>query len=106
MKSKSNSTFSCKAADVWSVGVVTYMLLTGGYNPFAGEETQDYLENVFKIELKTSNAITNNPLAQEFLKLIFTTEDKRKDIQTLLTHEFVSGECEPEKEFCTFLGCF
>ncbi|KAL7071304.1 hypothetical protein ACQ4LE_009560 [Meloidogyne hapla] len=79
------------AADMWSVGALTYVLLFG-QSPFLGDNDEETLQNVLKGEVKfedTNQQISSN--AREFVqKLLIRDPHGRFHVQQALTHDWLS----------------
>lgn len=52
--------------DIWSVGVLVYVLLTG-YRPFEGENREEVLHNIQKQELSFPEGVEISDAARDFL---------------------------------------
>jgi len=89
-------------ADMWSVGVVTYIML-GGYHPFsaASEEDRSYLirNGVYEFHTEKWSAVSADGRA--FVKsLIEIDTEERMDTEKALAHPWLAGlpdEAEPER---------
>lgn len=63
-------------SDIWSVGVLSYVLLTGE-SPFLGEDDEDTLENIQYVNnnLETLAELAS-PEATRFVSLIFKKDPR------------------------------
>ncbi|KAF7636564.1 hypothetical protein Mgra_00003955 [Meloidogyne graminicola] len=79
------------AADMWSVGALTYVLLFG-QSPFLGDNDEETLQNVLKGEFQfeeSNQQISSN--ACEFVKKLLVRDPYgRIDVQQALTHNWLS----------------
>uniref|UniRef100_A0A914KID4 Uncharacterized protein n=1 Tax=Meloidogyne incognita TaxID=6306 RepID=A0A914KID4_MELIC len=79
------------AADMWSVGALTYVLLFG-QSPFLGDNDEETLQNVLKGEFQfddTNQQISSN--AREFVKKLLVRDPHgRIDVQQALTQDWLS----------------
>ncbi|KAK6617939.1 hypothetical protein RUM43_014168 [Polyplax serrata] len=79
--------------DVWSVGVLTYVLLTG-YSPFGGETKQETYFNITQCNLSFPEEyfgeISSN--AQDFIsRTLVTTPSKRLTVTECLLHPWLTN---------------
>uniref|UniRef100_A0A3P9NXA9 Death-associated protein kinase 3-like n=1 Tax=Poecilia reticulata TaxID=8081 RepID=A0A3P9NXA9_POERE len=78
-------------ADMWSVGVITYILLSGA-SPFLGETKQDTLGNISAVNYEFDEEFfghTSN-LAKKFIsQLLEKDKRKRLTIQDALNHPWI-----------------
>lgn len=90
--------FKC---DIWSLGVITFLLLSGGYLPFfveeEGEEGKDLLLQKVRRgrwSFYPPEAWTNvSDLAKDFLKHVMERNpEKRYDYESLLSHEWLKDD--------------
>lgn len=87
--------------DMWSIGVITYLLLTG-VSPFAGDSPQDTLTNVTRAKWSFDDvpdvASKISDWAKDFVsKLIIKDPKKRISAKNSLNHQWFKMEtlCEP-----------
>ncbi|XP_035246721.1 death-associated protein kinase 1-like isoform X2 [Anguilla anguilla] len=79
------------AADMWSVGVITYILLSGA-SPFLGDSKQETLANVSAVNYEFDEEFFRNTssLAKDFIsKLLIKDPKKRMTIQDSLQHPWI-----------------
>ncbi|XP_027765436.1 death-associated protein kinase 2, partial [Empidonax traillii] len=85
------------AADMWSIGVITYILLSGA-SPFLGETKQETLANITAVNYDFDEEFFSNTsdLAKDFIqKLLVKDTRKRLTIQEALSHPWITLEEEP-----------
>ncbi|XP_047436373.1 death-associated protein kinase 2a [Mugil cephalus] len=86
-------------ADMWSIGVITYILLSGA-SPFLGETKQDTLENITAINYEFDEEFfchTSN-LAKKFIcQLLEKDKRKRLTIQDALNHPWIKSNENKEE---------
>ncbi|XP_028313666.1 death-associated protein kinase 1 [Gouania willdenowi] len=78
-------------ADMWSVGVITYILLSGA-SPFLGDNKQDTLANVSAVDYTFDEEFFSNTsfLAKDFIaRLLIKDPKKRMTIQDSLQHPWI-----------------
>ncbi|KAJ8286905.1 hypothetical protein GJAV_G00044740 [Gymnothorax javanicus] len=78
-------------ADMWSVGVITYILLSGA-SPFLGDCKQETLANVSAVNYQFDEEFFRNTssLAKDFIsKLLMKDPKKRMTIQDSLLHPWI-----------------
>ncbi|NWU89173.1 DAPK1 kinase, partial [Upupa epops] len=78
-------------ADMWSIGVITYILLSGA-SPFLGETKQETLANVSAVNYEFEEEFFSNtsPLAKDFIRrLLVKDPKKRMTIQDSLLHPWI-----------------
>ncbi|KAK3539034.1 hypothetical protein QTP86_023626 [Hemibagrus guttatus] len=78
-------------ADMWSVGVITYILLSGA-SPFLGENKQETLANVSAVDYEFDEEYFSNTssLAKDFIaRLLIKDPKKRMTIQDSLQHPWI-----------------
>ncbi|XP_064244957.1 death-associated protein kinase 2 isoform X3 [Passer domesticus] len=79
------------AADMWSIGVITYILLSGA-SPFLGETKQETLANITAVNYNFDEEFFSNTsdLAKDFIqKLLVKDTRKRLTIQEALSHPWI-----------------
>jgi calcium-dependent protein kinase len=81
--------------DLWSVGVITFVLLSGTL-PFGGENSEDQMDEIkhgsYSFKPKYWDNVTQN--AKEFIKaLLQVNPDKRIDSRAALQHRWIVGHC-------------
>ncbi|XP_023789969.1 death-associated protein kinase 2 isoform X4 [Cyanistes caeruleus] len=80
------------AADMWSIGVITYILLSGA-SPFLGETKQETLANITAVNYDFDEEFFGNTsdLAKDFIqKLLVKDTRKRLTIQEALSHPWIT----------------
>ncbi|XP_027553955.1 death-associated protein kinase 2 isoform X3 [Neopelma chrysocephalum] len=80
------------AADMWSIGVITYILLSGA-SPFLGETKQETLANITAVNYDFDEEFFSNTsdLAKDFIqKLLVKDTRKRLTIQEALSHPWIT----------------
>ncbi|KAM9446587.1 death-associated protein kinase 1 [Clarias gariepinus] len=78
-------------ADMWSVGVITYILLSGA-SPFLGENKQETLANVSAVDYEFDEEYFSHTsaLAKDFIaRLLIKDPKKRMTIQDSLQHPWI-----------------
>ncbi|XP_035235044.1 death-associated protein kinase 1 [Anguilla anguilla] len=78
-------------ADMWSVGVITYILLSGA-SPFLGDNKQETLANVSAVNYEFDEEFFSNTsaLAKDFIaRLLIKDPKKRMTIQDSLQHPWI-----------------
>jgi len=85
------------AADIWSLGVLAYVLLTG-FSPFGGETDQETLRNITSATLdfpaELFEGVTEE--AKEFIKECLNRNPKdRPTVKQCLQHPWVARDSEP-----------
>ncbi|XP_041042130.1 death-associated protein kinase 1 isoform X3 [Carcharodon carcharias] len=78
-------------ADMWSIGVITYILLSGA-SPFLGDSKQETLANVSAVNYEFEEEFFKNTsgLAKDFIrKLLVKDPKKRMTIQDSLQHPWI-----------------
>ncbi|KAJ8261340.1 hypothetical protein COCON_G00170630 [Conger conger] len=79
------------ASDMWSVGVITYILLSGA-SPFLGDSKQETLANVSAVNYQFDEEFFRNTssLAKDFIsKLLIKDPKRRMTIQDSLCHPWI-----------------
>ncbi|XP_063305488.1 death-associated protein kinase 2 isoform X2 [Pelobates fuscus] len=79
------------AADMWSIGVITYILLSGA-SPFLGENKQETLSNITAVNYEFDEEFFSHTsdLAKDFIsKLLVQDTRKRLSIQDALSHVWI-----------------
>ncbi|KAM8973622.1 death-associated protein kinase 2 [Pelodytes ibericus] len=80
------------AADMWSIGVITYILLSGA-SPFLGENKQETLSNITAVNYEFDDEFFSHTseLAKGFIrKLLVKDTRKRLSIQDALSHPWIT----------------
>ncbi|XP_047237258.1 death-associated protein kinase 1 isoform X1 [Girardinichthys multiradiatus] len=78
-------------ADMWSIGVITYILLSGA-SPFLGDNKQETLANVSAVDYTFDEEFfsSTSALAKDFIKrLLIKDPKKRMTIQDTLQHPWI-----------------
>ncbi|XP_068131901.1 death-associated protein kinase 2 isoform X2 [Hyperolius riggenbachi] len=80
------------AADMWSIGVITYILLSGA-SPFLGENKQETLSNITAVNYEFDEEFFSHTsdLAKDFIrKLLVKDTRKRLAIREALFHPWIT----------------
>ncbi|XP_056428857.1 death-associated protein kinase 2 isoform X2 [Hyla sarda] len=80
------------AVDMWSIGVITYILLSGA-SPFLGENKQETLSNITAVNYEFDEEFFSHTsdLAKDFIrKLLVKDTRKRFTIQEALSHPWIT----------------
>ncbi|XP_069836634.1 death-associated protein kinase 2 isoform X1 [Dendropsophus ebraccatus] len=80
------------AVDMWSIGVITYILLSGA-SPFLGENKQETLSNITAVNYEFDEEFFSHTseLAKDFIrKLLVKDTRKRLTIQEALSHPWIT----------------
>ncbi|NWX31511.1 DAPK3 kinase, partial [Notiomystis cincta] len=88
------------AADMWSIGVITYILLSGA-SPFLGETKQETLANITAVNYDFDEEFFSNTsdLAKDFIqKLLVKDTRKRLTIQEALSHPWITVRLNKETD--------
>ncbi|XP_030620552.1 death-associated protein kinase 2a [Chanos chanos] len=88
-------------ADMWSVGVITYILLSGA-SPFLGETKQDTLGNISAMNYEFDDEFFSqtSELAKSFIRQLLQKDTKKRlTIQDALNHPWIkSNEHKEERK--------
>ncbi|XP_069480507.1 death-associated protein kinase 2 isoform X2 [Ambystoma mexicanum] len=79
-------------ADLWSIGVITYILLSGA-SPFLGDTKQETLANITAVSYEFDEEFFSHTsdLAKDFIrKLLVKDTRKRLSIKEALTHPWIT----------------
>ncbi|XP_058260737.1 death-associated protein kinase 2 isoform X2 [Hemibagrus wyckioides] len=79
------------AADMWSIGVITYILLSG-LSPFQGETNGETLKNIveMKYEFEPHYFSQTSSMAKDFIqKLLVKEQSERMTAEECLTHPWI-----------------
>ncbi|XP_028814242.1 death-associated protein kinase 2 isoform X1 [Denticeps clupeoides] len=80
-------------ADMWSIGVITYILLSGA-SPFLGESKQETLANISAMNYEFDEEFfsSTSDLAKSFIKqLLVNNKRKRMTIKQALNHPWIKS---------------
>ncbi|XP_016283149.1 death-associated protein kinase 2 isoform X1 [Monodelphis domestica] len=83
-------------ADMWSIGVITYILLSGA-SPFLGDTKQETLANITAVSYDFDEEFFSqtSELAKDFIRKLLVKETrKRLTIQEALTHPWITSKGE------------
>ncbi|XP_059401979.1 death-associated protein kinase 2-like [Carassius carassius] len=78
-------------ADMWSIGVITYILLSGA-SPFLGDSNQETLANISALEFEFDEEFfgSTSELAKNFIRQLLVKDTrKRLKIQDALNHPWI-----------------
>ncbi|XP_055013258.1 death-associated protein kinase 2 isoform X2 [Boleophthalmus pectinirostris] len=79
------------AADMWSIGVITYILLSG-LSPFQGDTNEETLKNVIELKFVFEEGPfkTTSDMAKDFIqKLLVTSTEERMTADECLLHPWI-----------------
>ncbi|KAK7116700.1 hypothetical protein V1264_002333 [Littorina saxatilis] len=79
------------ATDMWSIGVITYILLSGS-SPFLGDSQQETYHNITALNYEFDHDLFHNTseLAQDFIdKLFIRNPRKRSTVHDCLNHPWI-----------------
>merc|ERR1712051_535516 len=82
-----------KAVDVWSIGVISYILLCG-YPPFYDENDANLFAQILKGEFEFDSPYWDDisEEAKDFIRKLMSVDvDKRLDCEGALSHSWISG---------------
>jgi len=85
------------SADIWSLGVLAYVLLTG-FSPFGGESDQETLRNITSAPLDFPSELFEGVSddAKEFIKMCLNRNpSKRPSVEQCQKHSWIAQESEP-----------
>ncbi|XP_056272051.1 death-associated protein kinase 2 isoform X1 [Pseudoliparis swirei] len=87
-------------ADMWSIGVITYILLSGA-SPFLGDSKQETLGNISALDYDFDEELFSNTseLAKSFIRQLLVKDTrKRMTIQEALNHHWITSWDHIEEE--------
>jgi len=81
-----------KSSDVWSIGIIAYVMLTGR-PPFNGKSNTEIFHSIIKKPLKFPNNVKVSKPFMDFCQLMLKKSPKRRmRLETALEHRWVQGE--------------
>jgi len=81
-----------KSSDVWSIGVIAYVMLTGR-PPFNGQTNTEIFQNIIKKPLKFPHKVKLSKPFIEFCQLMLKKSPKRRmKLEAALKHPWVQGK--------------
>lgn len=81
-----------KSSDVWSIGVIAYVMLTGR-PPFNGQTNTEIFQNIIKKPLKFPHKVKLSKNFIEFCQLMLKKSPKRRlKLEKALEHPWVQGK--------------
>ena len=87
-----------KSNDIWAIGVITYVMLTGRV-PFAGKSNKEIFCNIVSQKLSFPSDITLSDGFKEFVtKTLIKDPSKRITLDQALRHPWVQGKDASEKQ--------
>ncbi|KTG35926.1 hypothetical protein cypCar_00018180 [Cyprinus carpio] len=90
-------------ADMWSIGVITYILLSGA-SPFLGDSNQETLANISAVDFEFDEEFfgSTSELAKSFIRQLLVKDTrKRLKIQDALNHPWIKTHERPEDNSTT-----
>uniref|UniRef100_A0A9J7XSP5 non-specific serine/threonine protein kinase n=1 Tax=Cyprinus carpio carpio TaxID=630221 RepID=A0A9J7XSP5_CYPCA len=90
-------------ADMWSIGVITYILLSGA-SPFLGDSKQETLANISAVNFEFDEDFfgSTSELAKSFIRQLLVKDTrKRLKIQDALNHPWIKTHEQPEDNSAT-----
>jgi len=80
-----------KSSDVWSIGIIAYVMLTGR-PPFNGQSNTEIFQNIIKKPLKFPSKVKVSKPFIEFCQLMLKKSPKRRlTLEAALAHRWVQG---------------
>merc|ERR1719273_2135587 len=87
-----------KCSDIWSIGVIAYVLMTGR-PPFNGHSNTEIFSSIIKKPLKFPAGVKLSKSFIDFVKKMLKKSPKqRMKLKMALAHPWVSGEQASDKE--------
>jgi len=81
-----------KSSDIWSIGVIAYVMLTGR-PPFNGQTNTEIFQNIIKKQLKFPAKVKLSKHFIEFCQLMLKKSPKRRlKLEAALAHKWVQGK--------------
>jgi len=87
-----------KASDVWSIGIIAYVMLTGR-PPFNGQSNTEIFQNIIKKPLKFPSKVKLSKPFIEFCQLMLKKSPKRRmKLEAALAHKWVQGKSTSDEK--------
>jgi len=87
------------STDMWSVGVITYILLSGA-SPFLGDTQQETYANIVAVDYEFDEEFFSqtSDLAKDFIRKLFVYEQrKRCDVDECLSHAWIQPKNKTDR---------
>ncbi|XP_013389888.1 death-associated protein kinase 1 isoform X2 [Lingula anatina] len=87
-------------SDMWSIGVITYILLSGA-SPFLGDDKQETFRNVTAVDYRFDDDLfaSTSDLAKDFIKKLFVKDPrKRLSVHESLRHPWIQPIEKKQRE--------
>ena len=83
------------AANIWSLGIITYQLLTGIKAPFKAENNKNIIKNIKKGEISIpANLCPSLSVIRFITSLLKIKPSERPSLEEVKNHEFLKGKPE------------